>query len=106
MSKSVEASSITTSAALLQLTKPYDAMQLAQLCAFAFAIPQLYLCREYLSSDEDVAIKACLTRLEKGLQADTFNIETLNTLLVEKEFYDSEEARLRLAPEPDCLETL
>ena len=86
---------------LEQLVKPLDAMQLAQLSAFAFAIPQLYFCREYLNSDEQVAIEACVLRLQKGLDEQTFSLESLSTLLAEKAFFDSEEARLRLAPEPD-----
>lgn len=90
----------TMSASLLALTKELDAMQLAQLCAFAFTIPQLYFCREYLLLDEQTAIQACLQRLAKGIEANTFNIQRLTELLEEKDFFDSEEARLRLAPEP------
>jgi len=106
MSTSFEASSINISAPLLKITSASDAMQLAQLCAFAFAIPQLYFCREYLLLDEQSAINACLQRLELGLQAGTFTIDGLTGLLADKDFFDSEEARLRLAPEPDCLETI
>jgi len=84
-----------------QLINPLDLMQIAQLSAFAFDIPQLHLCREYLQSDEQVAIEECVVRLEKGLALQIFSLESLTTLLAEKDYFDSEEARLRLAPEPD-----
>jgi hypothetical protein len=84
-----------------QLVSPLDAMKIAQLTAFAFDIPQLHLCREYLYSDEQVAIEGCLKRLEKGLSENTFNLDILTMLLIEKDYFDSDEARLRLAPEPE-----
>jgi hypothetical protein len=84
-----------------QLVSPLDAMQIAQLSAFAFGIPQLYLCREYLNSDEQVAIEGCLKRLFKGLNENTFTLEMLTALLAEKDYFESDEARSRLAPEPD-----
>ena len=86
---------------LKQLCISLDAMQIAQLCAFALSIPQLYLCREYLFSEEQVAIDACLIRLEKGLTDKNFNIEHLSSILKDKEFFDSDEARLRLGPDPE-----
>ncbi|PKG37832.1 hypothetical protein [Psychromonas sp. Urea-02u-13] len=97
MSTAIQDSPLT----LEQLVQPLDAMQIAQLSAFALDIPQLYLCREYLQSDEQVAIKECIARLENGLAQQTFNLQRLAALLVEKDYFDSEEARLRLAPEPD-----
>lgn len=86
---------------LEQLTKSLDAMHLAQLTAFAFAIPQLYFCREYLHADEQVTINKCLQRLKNGLKKQIFSVEKLTELLVHKEYFDSQEARSRLAPEPD-----
>lgn len=84
-----------------QLVNALDAMQIAQLCAFAFSIPQLYLCRLYLNEQEQVAIDACLARLEKGLSEGLFSLEKLSELLTDRDYFDSDEARLRLAPEPD-----
>lgn len=86
---------------LFNLTNQMDAMKLAQLCAFAFMIPQLYFCREYLNLDEDIAIKKCLIRLDKGLAEKTFTMEKLSNLLNECEFFDSDEARLRLQATPE-----
>lgn len=86
---------------LEQLVEPLDAMQIAQLSAFAFSIPQLYFCREYLKSEEQVAIDACLKRLQKGLTEQTFSLAILSALLTTKAFFESDEARLRLAPEPN-----
>lgn len=100
MPDSVHVSTDKINLSLIQLTQDYDAMQLSQLCAFAFTIPQLYFCREYLAFDEKDAIEACLKRLEKGVKSDIFTLVELKEIVVEKEFYDSEEARLRLAPEP------
>lgn len=86
---------------LKQLTAPLDAMHVAQLTAFAFAIPQLYFCREYLQLNEQDAIRSCLTRLQRGLGEQVFTIETLIELLKDRDYFTAEEARLRLAPEPD-----
>ena len=86
---------------LEQIVSPLDAMQIAQLCAFAFAIPQLYLCRLYLQDEEQVVIDACLVRLQKGLEEKLFSLEALEKLLTERDYFTSDEARLRLAPEPD-----
>lgn len=98
MPTNLQVSTVDICPELCQLSKTCDAMQLAQLTAFAFAIPQLYLCREYLLFDEQQAITACLQRLQKGLSATTFSIDDLKALLAEGDFFDSEEARLRLAP--------
>lgn len=91
----------TITPTLEQLTTSLDAMHLAQLTAFAFAIPQLYFCREYLHADESVVIQACLQRLQKGLNEQTFSVDDLSHLLVDKEYFEAKDARLRLAPEPD-----
>jgi len=95
------ASSHNISPALAQLTKSFDAMYLAQLTAFAFEIPQLYFCREYLAHDEQDAIEQCLQRLQKGISDDTFTLQRLTQCIDEKYFFDTQEARLRLAPEPE-----
>lgn len=86
---------------LTQFTQSFDAMYLAQLSAFAFAIPQLYFCREYLLLDEQDAIDNALQRLQKGITEQHFSLERLTELAEEREFFDAEEARLRLAPEPE-----
>ncbi|WP_413702013.1 hypothetical protein ACLKMH_11105 [Psychromonas sp. KJ10-10] len=86
---------------LEQIVSSLDAMQIAQLCAFALAIPQLYLCRLHLQDEEKVAIDACLIRLQKGLNEQLFTLEVLNNLLSERDYFASDEARLGLAPEPD-----
>jgi len=92
---------LNISAPLEQLSKQLDAMHLAQLSAFAYAIPQLYFCREYLQSDEQVAIENCLQRLQTGLSNATFTVEKLNELLADRDYFTAEEVRSRLAPEPD-----
>ena len=76
-------------------------MHLAQLTAFAFALPQLYFCREYLQLDEKITSNKCLQRLQTGLNNEAFTLEKLSDLLTEREFFESQEARSRLAPEPD-----
>lgn len=89
------------SPALTQLCAQHDAMHLAQLAAFAFTVPQLYFCREYLDLEEQAARDALLQRLQKGLTEQTFSIELLTERLVDRDYFDGQEARLRLAPEPD-----
>lgn len=101
MTNTSQDTSSTNTPSLEQLTAPLDAMHLAQLTAFSFAIPQLYFCREYLQSNEQDAIKSCLTRLQRGLSEQIFTIETLIELLKDRDYFTAEEARLRLAPEPD-----
>ncbi len=82
-----------------QLTKNLDAMHLAQLTAYAFTIPQLFFCREYLQLDEQTAIAQCMQRLQSGLSDKTFTVENLETLLTDRDYFEAEEARLRLGPE-------
>lgn len=86
---------------LQQLTKSLDAMHLAQLASFAYGLPPLFLCREYLDLDEATAIKQCLQRLDNGLHKQDFSLERLTLLLAERDYYDDYEARLRLGPEPE-----
>ncbi|WP_022939913.1 hypothetical protein [Psychromonas hadalis] len=92
---------LNISVSLEQLTRQLDAMHLAQLSAFAFSIPQLYFCREYLQLDEQTISKKCLQRLQSGLNSETFTVEKLTALLADKEYFSAAEARSRLAPEPD-----
>ncbi|QUM75557.1 hypothetical protein HWV00_04535 [Moritella sp. 24] len=85
---------------LVQLTQQLDAMHVAQLASFAYGLPPLYFCREYLEQDEQTAINHCLQRLENGINNETFTFDTLTALLADKDYYDDYEARLRLGPEP------
>lgn len=91
---------------LIQLSQPFDAMHLAQLCAFAFSVPQLYFCREYLALAEPLALDKALQRLQKGLTEQQFSIEKLAELLEERDFFATGEAQLRLAPEPESWEDI
>lgn len=92
---------LNISAPLEQLSKQLDAMHLAQLSAFAYAIPQLYFCREYLQCDEQAAIEKSLQRLQTGLSNETFTLDRLSELLADREYFTADEVRSRLAPEPD-----
>jgi len=101
MSTTVQDTPLNITSELVQLTAPFDAMHLAQLSAFAFAIPQLYFCREYIALDEQVALDKSLQRLQKGILEQQFSLEKLAELLAEREFFGAKEVRLRLAPEPE-----
>lgn len=89
------------SSSLAQLTLQLDAMHIAQLTSFAYGLPPLYFCREYLQLDEQTAISHCLQRLEHGINNQDFSLERLTVLLAEKDYYDDYEARLRLGPKPE-----
>jgi len=106
MPTTVQDTPLSITPELAQLTASFDAMHLAQLSAFAFAIPQLYFCREYLELDEQTAVNAVLQRLQKGITEQQFSLERLAELLAEREFFGSKETRLRLAPEPDSWEEI
>jgi hypothetical protein len=86
---------------LTQLTQQLDAMHIAQLTSFAYGLPPLFFCREYLQLDEQTAIGHCLQRLENGINNQDFTFETLTVLLAENDYYDDYEARLRLGPIPE-----
>jgi len=101
MSTIVQDTPSPISSELAQLSAPFDAMHLAQLSAFAFAIPQLYFCREYLALEEQVALESVLQRLQKGITEQQFSVQKLTELLAEREFFGAKEVRLRLAPEPE-----
>lgn len=81
---------------LTQLTQPLNAMHIAQLTAFAFGLPPLYFCRDYLALDEATAIDKCNERLIKLLNTEEISLPRLNDLLSDKEYFDEEEARLRV----------
>jgi len=101
MSTTVQDTPLPITSELAQLTAAFDAMHLAQLSAFAFAIPQLYFCREYLAFEEQEALTKILLRLQKGITEQQFTLARLTELLDEREFFGAKEVRLRLAPEPD-----
>ncbi|MFT5880573.1 MAG: hypothetical protein ACI86X_001702 [Moritella sp.] len=86
---------------LTQLTQQLDAMHIAQLTSFAYGLPPLFFCREYLQLDEQTAIGHCLQRLENGINNQDFTFEKLTALLAENDYYDDYEARLRLGPKPE-----
>ena len=86
---------------LTQLTQQLDAMHIAQLTSFAYGLPPLFLCREYLQLDEKTAIGHCLQRLENGINNQDFTFDKLTVLLAENDYYDDYEARLRLGPIPE-----
>jgi len=83
-----------------KITAPLKAMHLAQLTAFALTLPPLYFCREYLSLDDLSIIKQCQQRLINLLKNQEITEEKLLQLLADKEYFDADEARLRVSPEP------
>ncbi|WP_160063350.1 hypothetical protein [Psychromonas sp. L1A2] len=89
-----------TSIQLEKIIHPLPAMHLAQLTAFAFGLPPLYFCREYLSLDEETTINHCKQRILNLIANGEVSLQQLTHLLVEKEYFDSDEARLRLGPTP------
>jgi hypothetical protein len=89
------------SISLAQLTQQLDAMHIAQLTSFAYGLPPLFFCREYLQLDEQTAIGHCLQRLENGINNQDFTFDKLTVLLADNDYYDDYEARLRLGPKPE-----
>lgn len=85
---------------LAQIVQPLSAMHLAQLTAFAFGLPPLYFCREYQPLDQASIIQHCQQRLLNLLNAQEITLQQLSHLLAEKDFFDAEEASLRVGPEP------
>ncbi|WP_409439084.1 hypothetical protein [Psychromonas sp. GE-S-Ul-11] len=83
---------------LTQLITPLNAMHLAQLTAFSFGLPPLYFCREYQSLTSDTIKKQCEERLLKQLNNEQITVQELQQLLLDKEYFDEEEAGLRVAP--------
>lgn len=89
-----------TSIQLEQMIQPLQAMHLAQLTAFAFGLPPLYFCREYKALQQGLIIQHCHQRLLNLLNNQEITLQQLSMLLAEKEFFDAEEASLRVGPEP------
>ncbi|WP_413693865.1 hypothetical protein [Psychromonas sp. KJ10-2] len=83
---------------LTQLISPLGAMHLAQLTAFCFGLPPLYFCREYQALPSATIKKQCEERLLKQLDSEAIAVPQLQQLLLEKEYFDEEEASLRVAP--------
>ncbi|CAM3156141.1 hypothetical protein [Moritella viscosa] len=100
MSNTCQDNQSTANISLAQLTQQLDAMHIAQLTSFAYSLPPLYFCREYLEQDEQTAIGHCVQRLENGISNQDFTLDRLTVLLAENDYYDDYEARLRLGPEP------
>ncbi len=88
-----------TSIQLEKIIHPLPAMHLAQLTAFAFGLPPLYFCREYQPLDQQSIIQHCQQRLLNLLKNQEITLQQLKSLLAEKEFFDAEEASLRVGPE-------
>lgn len=84
-----------------KITLTLNAMHFAQLTAFAFGLPQLYFCREYLALDEVTAINHCKQRLLTLIANQEITLQQLTYLITEKDYFDADEARLRLGPELD-----
>lgn len=99
MSDTFQDNQVQIITSLAQLTIQLDAMHLAQLTSLAFDLPKLYFCREYLELDEKDAIHLCQQRLEDGINNQKFTLDDLAQLLTIEDYFDSEDARLRLAPE-------
>jgi hypothetical protein len=100
MSNTCQENPSTVNISLAQLTQQLDAMHIAQLTSFAYGLPPLYFCREYLEQDEKTVIAHCLQRLENGMSNQEFTLDRLTTLLADNDYYDDYEARLRLGPKP------
>jgi len=83
---------------LTQLITPLNAMHLAQLTAFSFGLPPLYFCREYQSFPSDTIKAQCEERLLNQLNSEQVTLQRLQQLLLVKEYFDEEEASLRVAP--------
>ncbi|WP_298940801.1 hypothetical protein [uncultured Psychromonas sp.] len=84
---------------LEKIIQPLPAMHLAQLTAFAFGLPPLYFCREYQPLAQESIIEHCQQRLLNLLNTQDITLQQLSHLLAEKEFFDAEEASLRVGPE-------
>ncbi|TEW56506.1 hypothetical protein E2R68_00245 [Psychromonas sp. RZ22] len=82
-----------------KVTLMLNAMQFAQLTAFALALPQLYFCREYQHLEDTVIIQHCKQRLLNLIDDQQMTLQQLHHLLTDKDYFDAYEARLRVAPE-------
>lgn len=84
--------------ALDKIISPLNAMQLAQLTAFSFTLPPLYFCKEYLNLADQQIIEHCKQRLLTLMNDGKLTQQSLTLLLNNKEYFDADEARLRLMP--------
>jgi len=84
-----------------QITQPLNAMHLSQLTAYAYGLPPLFFCSQYYELDDESVIEQCKQRLIKLINDDETTLSHLNKLLTDKEYFDEEEARLRVAPTPN-----
>jgi len=75
-----------------------DAMQLAQLTAYAYGLPPLFFCSQYQTYDDQKIIEHCQQRLVQLLETEEITRLQLEALQGSKAYFDSEEARLRVAP--------
>ena len=85
---------------LVQITSPLNAMHLSQLTAYAYGLPPLFFCSQYYELNDESIIEQCNQRLVKLISGDETTLSQINKLLVDKEYFDAEEARLRVAPTP------
>ena len=83
---------------LTQLITPLGAMYTAQLTAFCFGLPPLYFCREYQSLPPATIKAQCEDRLLRQLDSGEVTVPQLQQLLLEKEYFNEEEASLRVVP--------
>lgn len=86
---------------LEKVTQPLNAMHLSQLTAYAYGLPPLFFCSQYYELNDKSIIEQCNQRLVKLLSSDEITFTQINKLLVDKEYFDEEEARLRVAPSPE-----
>lgn len=87
--------------AIEKITQPLDVMHLAQLVAFSFNLPPLYFCREYQQLDDASIITQCNQRLLTLVNTQAITLQKINELLVEREYFEDYEARLRVEPLPE-----
>lgn len=86
---------------LEKVTQSFNAMHLSQLTAYAYGLPPLFFCSQYYQLNDDMIIDNCNQRLIKLLINQEISTVKINELLKDKEYFDEEEARLRVAPSPE-----
>jgi len=84
--------------ALHQMTQTLNAMHLSQLTAYAYGLPPLFFCSQYFQLNDETIIDQCNERLIKLVSTEEITLERISQLLIDKEYFDAEEARLRVAP--------
>jgi hypothetical protein len=83
---------------LEQITRPLNAMHLSQLTAYAYGLPPLFFCSQYYELNDESIIEQCNQRLIKLVTTEEITTTEISKLLIDKEYFDTEEARLRVAP--------